>query len=400
MDTERVREVRLRAAERERRQIVSIRPVGLALLAVYLIAAARSSPHPAVHGRGLGGAAALAGFTAASLWLMLTRRPVDSPRGVIETAGVLGVAGACLTAAAALQPSAPAVLGLTILVYAAGARLPIRPGAAAAGAVTLAVDAAVVSAGRSVVYVTANALLAALLFLVAVLVRRSRAAQDRAELLAARLADSLELREVAARLEERGRIARDLHDVLAHSLSGLSIQLEGARLMARREAASDELNAALERAVGLARAGTDEARRAVAALRGSDVPGAERLGELVAGFTTDTGIAADLEVSGEPSALPAEASSTLYRACQEALTNIARHSGSDRAELRLAYGTGSVTLTVADHRDAASTRRPLLPDAGSGYGLRAMSERIARAGGTLTAGPTADGWQIEVILPR
>ena len=400
MDTEREREARLRAAERDRRQMVSIRPVGLALLAVYLIAAVHSSPHPGVHGRGLGAAVALAGFAAAALWLMLARRPDVSPRGLAETTVVLSIAGICLTAAAALQPSAPAVLGLTILVYAAGARLPVGPGAAAAAAVTLAVDAAIVSAGRSTVYVAANSLLAALLFLVAVLVRRSRAAQDRAELLAAQLADSLELREVAARLEERGRIARDLHDVLAHSLSGLSIQLEGARLMARREAASDELNAALERAVALARAGTVEARRAVAALRGGDVPGADRLGELVAGFTTDTGIAADLEVTGEPSVLSSESSSTLYRACQEALTNIARHSGSDRAELRLAYGTRSVTLRVADHRDAQSTRRPLLPDAGSGYGLRAMGERIARAGGTLTAGPTADGWEVEVTLPR
>ena len=170
------------------------------------------------------------------------------------------MAGACLGVAAWVQHDAPAELALALIVFTAGARLPLRLGVAVAAIMTLAVDATITSDAHPATNVTATTLLAALLFLVAALVRRSRADQNRAEFLAAELADSLALREHAARVEERGRIARDLHDVLAHSLSGLAIQLEGARLLARRDQASAELSAALERAATLARSGTDEAQ--------------------------------------------------------------------------------------------------------------------------------------------
>ena len=71
-----------------------------------------------------------------------------------------------------------------------------------------------------------------------------------------------------------------------------------------------------------------------------------------------------------------------------------------RAQLHLTYQPDSATLTVSDHRDDAEERAPLLPDTGSGYGLSAMRERITLLGGTLTAGPTGDGWRVEVKLPR
>ncbi len=158
--------------------------------------------------------------------------------------------------------------------------------------------------------------------------------------------------------------------------------------------------AALERAATLARTGTDEARQAVAALRGDDVPGTDRLPQLVTDFSTDTGILAELTIDGAPTELPAEAAGALYRACQEALTNIARHSGSQRARLVLSYQADTATLIVTDHRDGVEPRRPLLPDVGSGYGLTAMRERITLLGGTLTAGPTDDGWKVEIKLPR
>jgi signal transduction histidine kinase len=302
--------------------------------------------------------------------------------------------------AAWVQRNAPAELALALIVYAAGARLPLRIGVAVASSVTLAVDVTILSDAHVATNVIATTLLATLLFLVAVLVRRSRADQNRAELLSAQLADSLELREHAARVEARGRIARDLHDVLAHSLSGLAIQLEGARVLARRQQANTELMAALERAATLTRAGTDEARQAVAALRGDAVPGTDRLRQLLADFSTDTGIPAELTIEGSPTVLPAEAAGALYRACQEALTNVARHSGSQRARLRLSYQADTATLTVTDHRDGLEQRRALLPDVGSGYGLNAMRERITLLGGTLTAGPTGDGWKVEITIPR
>ncbi len=207
------------------------------------------------------------------------------------------------------------------------------------------------------------------------------------------------MRERAARIEERGRIAGDLHDVLAHSLSALSIQLQAARLLARRVDDAD-LTAALDRAGVLARSGADNARRAVAALRGDVMLDAKGLGQLVADFSSDSGIATELTIRGEPADLSAEAGTALYRACQEALTNVARYSGASRAQVYLIVGSTAAALSVADHRDPDGAPTPRLPDAGSGYGLAAMRERIARLGGTLTAGPTPDGWRVEVDIPR
>ena len=400
MDGERVADAARRGAERELRQAAVIRPLGLALLVVFLASVAQAHPRPSLQGRGLVVSVALVGFTAATLWILLASRSVDSRRGIAQSVAVLGVAGACLVAVAWVQRNAPAELALALIVYAAGARLPLRIGAAVAVSVTLAVDLTILADAHAATNVIATTLLATLLFLVAVLVRQSRAEQHRAELLSAQLADSLELREHAARVEERGRIARDLHDVLAHSLSGLAIQLEGARVLARRQPANTELTAALERAATLTRAGTDEARQAVAALRGDAVPGAERIRQLVADFSSVTGIPAELTIEGSPTVLPAEAAGALYRACQEALTNVARHSGSQRARLRLSYRADTATLTVTDHRDGLEQCRALLPDVGSGYGLNAMRERITLLGGTLTAGPTGDGWKVEITIPR
>jgi signal transduction histidine kinase len=400
MESASVAEVQRRASERHERQAAAIRPIGLALLVVFLVPAVQASPGPSVTGRGMVVAVALAGFAAAVLSLLVARRPGNTRGGVVQTVGVLGVAGACLVLAASLQHDPPTQLGLALLVYTAGARLALLVGMAVAASLTAAVDAATLSNDQPLSYAVATTLLAGLLFLVAVLVTRSQADQDRAELMTAQLAESMEMREHAARLEERARIARDLHDALAHSLSGLTIQLEGARLLARKGGSGAELTATLERAATLARSGTDDARRAVAALRGDDVPGPDSLGRLVTDFSIDTGIPAKLSVDGEPSQLLPESASALYRACQEALTNIARHSGSLRVDVRLAYRFGEATLTVTDHRDGGEPRPPLLPDVGSGYGLNAMRQRVALLGGTLSAGPTGDGWMVDVRLPR
>ena len=113
---------------------------------------------------------------------------------------------------------------------------------------------------------------------------RCASAADEAEALVEELRESRAAHAESAALAERGRVARDMHDVLAHSLSALALQLEGARLLARDRGADPEVVAAIERAHHLAAGGLAEARQAIAALRGDELPGPERLHALADAF--------------------------------------------------------------------------------------------------------------------
>ena len=136
----------------------------------------------------------------------------------------------------------------------------------------------------------ATALLCALLGLIAHFLKQARASQDRTELLLAELEDAREEQTRAAAITERGRIASELHDVLAHSLSGAAIQLQGARKLAEREQASAAVRAAIDRAGELVKDGLANARQAVGALRGDELPGVAQLESLVASFRTDMNV--------------------------------------------------------------------------------------------------------------
>ena len=139
--------------------------------------------------------------------------------------------------------------------------------------------------------------------------------------------------------------------------SALSLQLEGTRLLARDRGADPEVIEGLERAHHLATSGLTEARQAISALRGDDLPALE---DLARGFPGAT-----LTVTGTPREPSSEARLALYRTAQEALTNVRRHSASERVELRLDYADDGTTLTVQDHGDAragAQRQRRLRPD--------------------------------------
>ena len=129
--------------------------------------------------------------------------------------------------------------------------------------------------------------------------RRLRERTAEAERLVVELRESRAAQAEAAALAERQRLAREVHDVLAHTLSGLLVQLEGARLVAEQEG-SPELAATLERAHGLARSGLQETRRAIGMLRDDQLPGPESLPALVRDFERDTGVPCRLDVSGTP----------------------------------------------------------------------------------------------------
>ena len=329
-------------------------------------------------------------------------------RGPAAQAAVIALIGGCGVALAILQPHGPVEIAASMGVWIAAVRLPAVPAAVAAGAITAALAVAVGLTEQPAAQSAITAVLLCLLLAVTgQFIRRGRQSQDRTELLLAQLQDAQEAEAAAAALAERSRIAGELHDVLAHSLSGLAIQLQGARKLAGREAVSGALRAAIERSAELTKAGLADARQAVSALRGEQLPTLAQLGALVEDFGRDTGAAATLRIDGTSRPLPAEAGLALFRGAQEALTNITRYAPGAPTAVTVSYQADRTLVTIEDHVCSAGAdpgtapraRPGLLAGVGGGHGLTAMRERAQRAGGTARAGPTAGGWLVELEVP-
>ncbi|WP_350277583.1 histidine kinase [Kribbella sp. HUAS MG21] len=198
-----------------------------------------------------------------------------------------------------------------------------------------------------------------------------------------RLAQSEHAR--AAALEERGRIARDLHDVLAHSLGALSVQLEVAEALLEERGDTAGALDRVRRSRRLAVQGLTEARSAVAALRADEVPELPAaLAALAEQHEHDHGTAVRLSVVGEEGrGLDSGVSVALLGAAREALTNAAKHAPGQPVEVQLAYQDG---VRVSVRNKGVTT--------GEGFGLEGMRERLALVGGTLTAGADGDDWLV------
>jgi signal transduction histidine kinase len=208
------------------------------------------------------------------------------------------------------------------------------------------------------------------------------------------LRNSRDAEQKNAVVAERARLARELHDVLAHTLSSLSLHLESTRVLAKSRQIDGEVLARIDRAVALARTGLEEARDAVGTLRDDALPSPEGIGELVAAFARDSGVSATYDETGEPRPLTPEARVALFRAAQEALTNVAKHADASRVEVRLEWGPASVSLRVTDDGRGAAA-----PSRDGGNGLRGMRERAELAGGEVAAAPAGAGFEVEVRLP-
>ncbi len=400
------RRARSRARERGDAARQALWPLGWAFIAIVVTASVQAHPAPGLRGAGLGVTLALAVYAAA---VATAVTPGWARRGLAAQAVVIGLIGGAGVALAAWQPHGPVELAAPVGVWIAAVRLPPAPAAAAAaGAITAALAVAVGLTEHPPVPSAITATLVCLLLAVTgQFLRRGRQSQDRTELLLAQLQDAREGEAAAAALAERSRIAGELHDVLAHSLSGLAIQLQGARKLAGREQVSDALRATIERSAELTKAGLADAKQAVSALRGGRLPTVDQLSALVDGFRRDTGTQATVRIDGTPRPLPAEASLALFRGAQEALTNISRYAPGAATSVTVSYQAGRTLVTVEDHArpsaaspsPAAEPGSPLLADAGGGHGLTAMRERAQRAGGTARAGPTAGGWLVELEVP-
>lgn len=337
----------------------------------------RPAPHPLA-------TAALATVGAAA-WLVVGLR-LRGPRW-LEPVAITALAAAgvgCFLAAG--RPSTAAIAFSCAAVLTAGSRLP-----ATAAVAVLAATAGGTVALSHLAWGTNLALY--LVALTAVLLgglsRREqarRADQRERDLVAAARFQEEHAR--AAALAERTRIARDVHDVLAHSLSALAVQLQGARLMLLRDGAPPDTLAQVERAQHLATEGLAEARRAVAALRTEPVDLAAGLRALV-----ETAPGATLEIDGTPPDLAPGARETVLRTAQEALTNARKHAAGSPVTVRLSQRGGATELEVHDVAGLPPVRAP------GGYGLTGMAERAALVGADLEAGPVEDGWRVRLRIP-
>ncbi|QDY79405.1 sensor histidine kinase [Streptomyces qinzhouensis] len=199
---------------------------------------------------------------------------------------------------------------------------------------------------------------------------------------------------ISAALAERARIAREIHDVLAHSLSAQLVHLEAARIRIERGpegAFRDELLERVTAARGMARSGLAETRQALSALRGELTPVEEFLREIAA----EEG--ADSVVTGERLSMSPEVSQAVRRVAQEALTNARKHAPGGRVRLLFSYERSGVKLEVRD--SGPTVHRGELSESGSGYGLLGMRERAELLGGTLETGPEGAGFLVRLRVP-
>ncbi|WP_433238770.1 sensor histidine kinase [Streptosporangium sp. CA-135522] len=193
-------------------------------------------------------------------------------------------------------------------------------------------------------------------------------------------------------LAERARIAREIHDVLAHSLSAQIVHLEGARLLLRADRTEEALER-VEHARDMAKAGLEEARRAVSALREDSPPLPVALRTLAEEFRATTGQACTLTVTGPEHRLTPEAELATIRTAQEALTNVGRHAPGAAAAVRLSFGENGSELEVTNPAGDG----PTAP--GGGYGLVGMAERAELLGGSLEVGDLDGGFRVRLRLP-
>jgi signal transduction histidine kinase len=381
-----------RARGREKATYLWIRVLGVAAITFVVTTSFQARPSPGGHGQALGVAFALIVFccaTAAAMWLAPPSPEVRLAVLLLALAGAAALIG--------LQGNGAAFLGVFPAVCLAALVLPASVSAVVAGAAATAVTAAWVSNGRaSVAGIVLNDFAILAFYILSLFARRLRESNQRAEALLAELEQTRAAQAQAATLAERQRVAREMHDVLAHSLSGLVLNLEGAMLLAAEGGADPPVTEAIGRAQRLARNGLEEARRAIGMLRDDMLPGPRRLSGLAAEFAADTGVPCQVTVTGAEIDLGTDGRLTLYRVAQEALTNIRKHARPAGVEIRLAYELSEARLAVEDFGRSGE-----LPahSPGTGYGLTGMRERAELLGGTLAAGPTDDGFLVELWVP-
>ena len=206
-------------------------------------------------------------------------------------------------------------------------------------------------------------------------------------------------------LDERARIAREIHDVLAHSLGALSIQIQAARAVLTDYRDVDRALDTLATAQRMATEGLTETRRAVHALRTDTRPLHEELAVTAQEHAERYRVAVHCETLGEPTPLPPEVTVALVRTTQESLVNAAKHAPGQPIDLDLRYDEHGIRVTIANDlaasADAVPTEQgaPVPQTINGGYGLTGMRERLRLLRGTLDAGVHGGRWIVTADLP-
>jgi signal transduction histidine kinase len=361
------------------------------MLAWFVWAAATAEPGFGLTGKRLIVVLATAMFVVGVFGRNATAKLPIRPTHVVFVGAML-VSSVTLVA---VQPSGPGSVAVLVAVLCAATGLmPVRAAVPVLIAAFVVLEMVASITGQDFGFLAILAGFAVLFGSMYLAFRLAEAQRETKRLLVELEAGQAALAE-AAGLAERQRLAREMHDVLAHSLSGLSLQLEGARMLVAEDPTDPRLPVAVDRAHHLARTGLEEARRAIGMLRDDDLPGPDRLAALAEQFTRDQAVPCDFAVSGEPHPLGSQARLALYRVAQEALTNVTRHASPTRVSLRLAYESTTTRLIVEDF----AARPPVIPDETDGYGLTGMRERAELLGGTLSAGATGHGFRVELAVP-
>jgi signal transduction histidine kinase len=232
----------------------------------------------------------------------------------------------------------------------------------------------------------------------------ARARQDRIALLEERTR-RLAQTHAAVAARERERIARDMHDSLAHAMSLVVVQAEAGPVLVRADPARAER--AFDSIAAAARDALTQLRRTLGVLRANNPdgtptrapqPGLDDVAQL-AEQARRAGLRVTLERSGEPGSMPSEVGVAAYRIVQESLTNTLRHAGADRLWIRLRWASGGLDVDVCDDGRGPPASGTAID--GYGNGLIGMRERVAALGGTLTvgAGPDGTGFRVSARLP-
>ncbi|WP_231496701.1 sensor histidine kinase [Rhodococcus sp. UNC363MFTsu5.1] len=205
-------------------------------------------------------------------------------------------------------------------------------------------------------------------------------------------------RAAQAASDERRRIAREVHDVIAHSLSITLLHLTGARRALQEDRDVDEAIDALTDAERLGRQAMADIRQTVGLLDGGPArvapePDITDIPELVADFVR-AGVHVKYDLSGSPEAVSAATGLGLYRITQESLANVVKHAPGETAKVRLRVAEDAVVVSIVN-----GTHRVPRPEPGAGSGLRGMRQRAELLGGSLVAGPDAHGWSVRAEFP-